>query len=131
MLENSVTQCSGCNSPVFPNTLDNGSLFISVPIAPQIQYILQTPELQSKLSYRVDRPSKAENIISDIYDSDLYKVLSAPGEILLDPNNLSYTFNSDGSPLYKSSKYSIWPIHLHLNELPPNTQFKHVMSAGL
>lgn len=131
MLENSVTQCSGCNSPVDPTTLNNGSFFISIPIAPQIQYILQNPELQSELSYRVDRPSKAEHMISDMYDGDLYKALSAPGDMLSDPNNLSYTFNSDGAPLHKSSTCSIWPIHLHLNELPPNTRFKHVMLAGL
>lgn len=110
VLENSVTQCSGCNSPVAPDTLNNGSFFISIPIAPQIQYILQNPELQSKLSYRVDRPSKAENIISDIYDGDLYKALSAPGEMLSDPNNLSYTFNSDGAPLYKSSNFPSGPF---------------------
>ncbi|XP_045913156.1 uncharacterized protein LOC123975596 [Micropterus dolomieu] len=95
VLENSVTQCLGCNSPVEPKTLNNGSFFISVPISLQIQHILQTPELQSQLSYRVNRPGKAENIISDIYDGDLYKVLSEPGEILSDPNNLSYTFNSE------------------------------------
>lgn len=131
VLEKAITECSACNSPVDPNTLNNGGFFISVPIAPQIQNILHTPELQTKLSYRVDRPGKAGNIISDIYDGDLYKVLSAPGEILSDPNNLSYTFNSDGSPLYKSSRFSIWPIHLHLNELPPNIRFKHVILAGL
>ncbi|XP_041834084.1 uncharacterized protein LOC121635090 [Melanotaenia boesemani] len=131
VLARAITVCSACNSPVDPTTLNNGAFFISVPIAPQIQNILHTPELQTKLSYRVDRPAKAGNIISDIYDGDLYKVLSAPGEILSDPNNLSYTFNSDGSPLYKSSRFSIWPIHLHLNELPPNIRFKHVILAGL
>ena len=82
VLEKAITECAACNSPVEPNTLNNGAFFISVPIAPQIQNILNTPELQTKLSYRVDRPGKAGNIISDIYDGDLYKVLSAPGEIL-------------------------------------------------
>ena len=28
------------------------------------------------------------------------------------------TFNSDGSPVFKSSKFSIWPIQIILNEVP-------------
>lgn len=32
--------------------------------------------------------------------------------------NLSFTLNTDGIPIFKSSKYSIWPVYLMVNELP-------------
>lgn len=33
--------------------------------------------------------------------------------------------------MFKLSEFSIWPIQLHLNELPPKMRFKHVILAGL
>lgn len=129
--EQNITQCPSCNEPVEINSLNNSSFFINVPIAPQIQNLLENPEIQKHINYRFDRPHSVENAISDIYDGVMYKKLSQPNGILSDPNNFSYNFNSDGSPLYKSSKFSIWPIQLHLNELPPQIRFKHVILAGL
>lgn len=38
--------------------------------------------------------------------------------------NISFTWNSDGVPLYKSSKFTIWPKYLMINELPPNERKK-------
>lgn len=73
----------------------------------------ENPEIQEHLSYRFDRPHSDENVISDIFDGVMYEKLSQPGGILSNPNNFSYHFNSDGSLVYKSSKFSIWPIQLH------------------
>lgn len=130
-IEQNITHCVACNSYADPSTLNDGCFFVNISIASQIQSMLENPDIQSKLQYKTGRPPKAENVIADIYDGEMYKKLSAPGQILSDANNLSYTFNSDGSPLYKSSKFSIWPIHVHLNELPPKLRFEHVMLAGL
>ena len=33
-------------------------------------------------------------------------------------NNISFTVNTDGIPVFKSSKTSVWPIFLMVNELP-------------
>lgn len=51
--------------------------------------------------------------------------------ILSNPDNFAYTLNSDGTPVFKSSNYSLWPIHLTLNELPPKLRYKHVILAAL
>ncbi|XP_035274420.1 uncharacterized protein LOC118227720 [Anguilla anguilla] len=82
------------------------------------------------MSYTHQRPQN-EHVISDIYDGEKYQNLSKPGGILSDPSNLSFNFNSDGSPMYKSSRFSIWPIQLHLNELPPKMRFQDAVLAGL
>jgi hypothetical protein len=34
------------------------------------------------------------------------------------PYNISFTLNTDGVPIFKSSKFSIWPVYLMINELP-------------
>ncbi|KAG8182604.1 hypothetical protein JTE90_021740 [Oedothorax gibbosus] len=41
--------------------------------------------------------------------------------------------NTDGSPVYKSTKNSLWPIQFRINEFPPEKRFlsENLMSAGL
>ena len=40
------------------------------------------------------------------------------GSILREYKNLSLMWNVDGVPLFKSSKYTLWPMYLLINELP-------------
>ncbi|XP_054592230.1 uncharacterized protein [Nothobranchius furzeri] len=128
--EKNIVQCTICSAPIEISTLNSASFFISIPIAPQIQTLMENPQIQNSMNYRYQRQQN-EHVISDIYDGEMYQNLSKPGGILSDPANLSFNFNSDGSPVYKSSKFSIWPIQLHLNELPPKLRFQNVMLAGL
>jgi hypothetical protein len=45
---------------------------------------------------------------------------SDPGGHLSEDNpyNVSFTWNTDGIPVFKSSKFSLWPFYLVINELP-------------
>lgn len=122
--------CSICESPVETNNLNNASFFISIPITPQMKVQLESLDIQNNLNYRYER-SHEEHVVADIFDGEMYKNLSKRDEVLSNPNNLSFNFNSDGSPVFKSSKFSIWPIQLHLNELPPKMRFQNVILAGL
>ncbi|XP_075534347.1 uncharacterized protein LOC142568171 [Dermacentor variabilis] len=45
--------------------------------------------------------------------------------------DLTIVINTDGSPLYKSSNSSIWPIQFIVNELPPRERLQHVGLGGL
>lgn len=128
--DKNIAQCAICSASIEISSLNSASFFINIPIAPQIKTLLENPQIQNSMSYRHQRPHN-EHVISDIYDGEMYRNLSRPGGILSDPDNLSYNFNSDGSPVYKSSRFSIWPIHLHLNELPPKMRFQNVVLAGL
>lgn len=101
--DQNITQCPSGNETVEITSLNNGSFFMNVPVAPQIQNLLENPGIQKHLSYRFDRPHSVENDISDIFDGVMYEKLSQPGGILSNPNIFSYNFNSDGSPIYKSS----------------------------
>ena len=59
--------------------------------------------------------------------------MMASGGILSDKNNLSLTWNVDGVPLFKSSKFSLWPFYLVVNELPIKLRAikENVILAGL
>ena len=50
----------------------------------------------------------------------MYQQLSVDGGPLSSDmeNNISFIFNTDGVPIFKSSKMSLWPIFLMINELP-------------
>ena len=52
-----------------------------------------------------------------IYDGKLYKKLSGKLGLLSCPDNVSFLMNTDGVPVFKSSKVSIWPLYLVINEL--------------
>lgn len=102
MTDKNVTQCELCSGPIKISTLNSGSFFVKIPVAPQIPALLENPQIQNSMSYRHQR-SQNEYVICDIYDGEMYQNLSKPGGIPSHPNNFSFNFNSDGSPVYKSS----------------------------
>ena len=70
------------------------------------------------------------DIIGDIFDGQEYKKLVHSG--FLSPTNranVSFTLNTDGVDVYRSSKFSIWPIWLQINELPPAQRYINVQMS--
>ena len=53
--------------------------------------------------------------IEDIYDGTEYKRHIS---FLSNPANISFVLNTDGVAIYTSSKISVWPVWLVINELP-------------
>lgn len=72
---------------------------------------------------------KEVDTIKDVYDGQLYKNLyyNVPKDITL----LTFNFNLDGAPITKSSKNSIWPIQIIINELPPPVRFRYILLAAM
>ncbi|XP_040073852.1 uncharacterized protein LOC120846228 [Ixodes scapularis] len=128
LLSKHVT-CAQCQTSALVEKL---SYFITLPLAPQLKRMLESnPDIQNNLNYRFRRKKEHQSNIEDIYDGVLYKQLSKPGQILASEDNLSYTFNSDGASVFKSSNMSIWPIQVTINELPPTLRQKNLLLAGL
>ncbi|KAG0445385.1 hypothetical protein HPB47_015947 [Ixodes persulcatus] len=71
----------------------------------------------------------ANKNINDITAGAAYKKLKEDGT--LKHGDLTITFNTDGTPLFKSSRNSIWPIQFIINELPSGVRFKHPTLPGL
>lgn len=61
--------------------------------------------------------------ITDIIDGEAYLKHCQPGGCLHSENALSAIFNTDGVPLFNSSKVKLWPIFICINELPPAKRF--------
>ena len=129
--------CSYCLSPVHenmktcPNTFCLRSLienrsksyFLEISVVQQLQNMFKVEGFEAMLGKRFSRLKRDKDAIEDIYDGHIYKQLSQPGGPLSEdyPFNVSFTINTDGIPVFKSSKMSLWPVFLMINELP----FKH------
>lgn len=96
--------------------------------------MLSNPNIQQNvlehIRQRNDRENADRNGVNDVWDSELYQNLNSKysdeTEYLL-----TYNFNTDGMPIFKSSKKSSWPILLYINELPPSERFNHVLLCAL
>ena len=74
-----------------------------------------------------DRPVASGTSIRDIHDGVEYRQYCRPGGFLYkdhNPANISFTLNTDGVALFKSSSTNIWPVFLSINELPPRLRDK-------
>lgn len=69
------------------------------------------------------------NTIRDVTTEILYKGLQASGA--LQWGDLTLTFNTDESPLYKSSNSSVWLIQFTVNELLTSHRFQNCILAAL
>ena len=64
------------------------------------------------------RPIEESECFKDIYDGLCYKKILASLPNHEKNSYATVTFNSDGSPIFKSSKFAIWPIQININEVP-------------
>ncbi|KYN18244.1 hypothetical protein ALC57_09446 [Trachymyrmex cornetzi] len=67
--------------------------------------------------------------ICDIYDGELYKKLC--NIKCTQFKTLTFNFNTDHAALFHSSKLSIWPVQLIINEFPTELRFKTFILAAL
>ncbi|KAL7300542.1 hypothetical protein TKK_0006539 [Trichogramma kaykai] len=116
--------CSTCNE-------NNVRYFLRGSIIEQLHSFFKREEFRNNLNYRFDRPKLDSQNYEDIYDGSVYK--SVPNNFTASPSNVTFTWNTDGLPLFKSSKIGIWPFYLMVNELPHKMRVKkeNVILAGL
>ena len=67
------------------------------------------------LQYRFHR-TETQGVLADIYDGVAYQ----GHEFFRNQFNISFSFNFDGAPTFKSSKMQLWPVQLYINEFPPH-----------
>ena len=78
----------------------SGSLtfFVELLIVQQIKKFFAKTGFYNDIQHRHDRDSKCERIC-DIYDGELYKNLTRHPNVLSHPQNISFTWNTDGVPI--------------------------------
>ena len=123
-------ETSGCCTKFDENA--NGSYFVTSSIENQIKAVLERDGNWGKIQDSHNR--ERSSAITDITDGAEYLKLREENGFLACPsNNITFTLFTDGIPLFKSSKVSLWPVYLIVNELPPNERFlkKNMLLWGL
>ncbi|XP_042150709.1 uncharacterized protein LOC121838497 [Ixodes scapularis] len=121
--------CATCqNCTTISELRSKGSFFTILDLHDQVRQIIgKTSEgLFTNLEKLND---KSEETISDFTDGSLYKKLKTSGA--LEWGDLTITFNTDGSPIFKSSKASVWPLQFVINEVPASERFLASGVAGI
>ena len=56
-----------------------------------------------------------------------------PGQFLSVPRHTGLILNTDGVPMFKSSKSTLWPIYLAITNLPPTIRMNldYLLLAGV
>jgi len=104
--------------------------FLEMPVKHQLKKLLSQKDFYSNLQGRF---SSRQNVYNDIYDGELYKSYFNSDGPLSNPDNISFTFNTDGAAVFKSSNISVWPLFMVINELPYRLRMKkeNMILAGL
>lgn len=105
--------------------------FITLPLAPQIRKLYERPDFVQDIKYKSTRVKENDNNIEDIYDGEIYK--EAERSFLTSDTDLTFTWNTDGLQVFKSTSYSMWPWYLVVNELPPEKRYlsENMLIAGI
>ena len=99
------------------------TFFIEIPIASQLQALFAQVSIWDMVTTYRFRRERTEDILGEIYDGTLYRKHWESG-FLKGARNISVLYNTDGVPIFKSSKFSLWPIYLAINELPYSERFR-------
>ncbi|XP_067214367.1 uncharacterized protein [Linepithema humile] len=133
LLSRSYRHCNGCQQKYKIST-NSSKYFVSTDIKFQLQTVLRNSNVCKLLLRNIKNiesklTNKNLNTIVDVYDGEIYKTLynSKRKNTIL----LTFNFNVDGAPISKSSKSSMWPIQLIINELPKNIRFRYILLAGI
>lgn len=110
----------------------NSNYFITLSIVDQLQVILTPENLFQLLNHRFNRIKQNNSCIEEFYDGTIYKT-EFVGNFLTNPHNLSLTWYTDGVPVFKCSRISIWPLYFRINELPYTVRIRreNTVLAGL
>ena len=101
------SQCSSCPnlSCTASFTENNKPFFIEVPVEDQLTVLFNRNGFYDSLKHRFVRKKTNSSTIEDIYDGVRYQTHMKPGGFLSEQKNISLTWNTDGIPVFKSSKY--------------------------
>lgn len=78
-----------------------------MPVDSQLRNLFSQKGFYEKLNHRFQRKFDMEHKYCDVYDGYLYKSYYEKEGPLSKQENVSFTFNTDGAPVFKSSKISV------------------------
>lgn len=116
--------CPNCESLYIETDLQrSGSLFVYISLKEQLRYLLSGP-----LFYKLQRNGNYGGI-SDVTSGQVYKALLE--KEIVNNFDISVQCNLDGVSTFKSSKMSMCPIQIAVNELPYRDRKDNIILTGL
>lgn len=98
----------------------NGNFFLYLPLESQLKDLLENHGISASLVNKCNRHNS--DIYEDIFDGNEMKTVIRENN--LTNHDLTLLWNCDGVPTFES-RYSIWPVQVIVNELPPEDRKKH------
>lgn len=127
--------CPKCRTRNLISDLRKAHFFVIFDVAQQLENLFQNQLLYNALMSPDEAVARSEaGFICDIWDGSNYKKFAerVRGLLVQLCRVISCHFCVDGSPLaLTSSLFSIWPIQLAINELPPELRISNLILAGL
>ena len=115
-------QYTNCGDDLkFQNLKRNGNYFVYIPLKEQLRNLLS-----SDLFHKLKREDSS---ISDITSSKYDKKLKE--ERIISCQDVTIQWNADGVQTFKSSKVSMCPIQVMVNELVYKTRIENVLLVGV
>lgn len=106
-----LSKCKNCGYEVDYKL--NEASFLYLPLKDQLQAIFSETDAHECCSKKPEKNCKYA--IEDIYDGKMYKERLGNNQ-----NTITINFSIDGTPIFKSSKKSIYPVLCTINELKPS-----------
>ncbi|KAK3909968.1 Halomucin [Frankliniella fusca] len=125
--------CPACRTINEIKDLTKACHFVLFDIGSQLELLFMNKEVRENLVHPKEavRLNGDRNVLKDVYDGKCYREFAASLANHLGEKILSFVVCTDGSPLFKSSNYSVWPFFLCINELPPLLRMKNLLLGGL
>lgn len=114
--------CSECKKEFSKIKLDNnGDYFLYIPLEKQLIHLINSKYYKEF--------KKANDECSDIINGNYYKLLRDHN--IIGDNDITIQWNTDGINTFKSSKQSIWPILVQINELPYRVRKDNILCCSI
>ncbi|KAH7952760.1 hypothetical protein HPB49_000950 [Dermacentor silvarum] len=97
-----------------------GSFFVALDTKSQLGLLID--RTKESLEEGLLRRSQRCDAVTDITSAACFRDLSTAENLSYDDSTM--TINTDGSSVFKSSKTSVWPLQIVLNELAPATRLQ-------
>lgn len=122
-------RCDLCNIDIAGKDSTYNDFFVYFDINSQISELVESNS--DYYCYIMKDRIHEENKFKEIFDGKMYQTFLNSLNESDRHRYLTVTYNTDGAPLYESSKYSIWPIYLQINELPYDVKTNELIVCGL
>lgn len=115
-------KCEECGYICYQAKLKEArNYFLHLPLKNQISQLMNNGHVYQSLRKECDE--------SDVINGRAYRKLLE--EKVISKNDITLQWNTDGVKIFKSSKVSLWPIQVAINELPYHSRRQYMMLTGL